>query len=216
MTQSFRYSPARYNYLLLKMGIIRVGTLHDFRRSEHRRGIADPQEGKKRVSKHVDHLDVFGADDPNAKMLEHFRAIKLGSDARVTLTNVQLAQTFDHPDCFILCTSTKRSASTMAEFDGADSCVEITNLQFFYEQLTLALNIHVPIVFRGLFKVSYQLREEHWNGQNWGAHPALIKEPVFRNQHEIRAVWTPRFKEHIEPLVVGNYRLTQACQEVHV
>lgn len=104
----------------------------------------------------------------------------------------------------------------MAEFDGADSCVEITNLQFFYEQLTLALNIHVPIVFRGLFKVSYQLREEHWNGQNWGAHPALIKEPVFRNQHEIRAVWTPRFKEHIEPLVVGNYRLTQACQEVHV
>ncbi len=44
----YRYTNSCYNKLLLNMGCIRVGTLHDFRKSEHKKGIADPQEGKKK------------------------------------------------------------------------------------------------------------------------------------------------------------------------
>lgn len=198
------------------MGIIRIGTLHDFRKSEHRKGIADPQEGKKRVNKHIDHLHVSGPEDPSTRMLEAFRAINLGPGAGVTLTNVRLSQSFDHPDCFVLCSSKRRARSTMAEFEGADSCVEIFDAPLFYHELTRALNVHTPVVFRGLFEVTYQPREEDWNGLDWGSHPALIKEPHFAPQYEVRTIWTPRFRQVIAPMVVGNYRLAGACREAHV
>lgn len=43
----YRYSKKEYNEKLLKIGEIRIGTLHDFRNKEHKIGISDNQEGKK-------------------------------------------------------------------------------------------------------------------------------------------------------------------------
>ena len=216
MTSTYRYSEKRFNHLLLNMGIVRVGTLLDFRRAEHRKGIADPQEGQKKVNKDIDRLFVSGAEDPNARMLEAFRAIKLGPGSGVSLENVRLSKSFDHPDCFVFCSSAKRSRAVMEEFESADSCVEVFDAPLFYRELTRALKSHTPVVFRGLFPVTYQPREEAWNGRDWGHHPALIKEPIFSQQFEVRAVWTPRFGQAISPLVVGDYRLTAACREANV
>jgi hypothetical protein len=107
----YRYSPQRYNSSLLTMGVIRVGTLHDFRRTEHNKGIADPQEGKKIVSHRIDQLHISDTEDPNIKSnidvraLEAFRAIKMSNSKNITFRNVTVCQSFDEPDCFILCTS---------------------------------------------------------------------------------------------------------------
>jgi len=45
----YRYSNSKFSNILTVLGGIRVGTLHDFRNSEHKKGIADPLEGKKTV-----------------------------------------------------------------------------------------------------------------------------------------------------------------------
>ncbi|MFZ1908535.1 MAG: hypothetical protein WAU52_05580, partial [Burkholderiales bacterium] len=55
---AFKYAKRVHAKQLLTMGILRVGTLHDFRRMEHAKGIADPQEGKKRVSHLVKDLKL--------------------------------------------------------------------------------------------------------------------------------------------------------------
>jgi hypothetical protein len=213
----FRYSARRYICSLLSMGIIRVGTLYDFRRLEHKKGIADPQEGKKVVSHWIDQLQIADTEDPNIKSnidfraLELFRAVKINNSKNITIRNVTLSQSFDVPDCFILCTSKICSKETMFQFEGADSCVEIVEIESFYRVLTNTLNSIIPVIPRGIHEVIYQNREEQWNGQDWGRHPALIKGTKFKEQGELRAIWQPRLNKPISPINVCNYRMFSFC-----
>ena len=45
----YKYGRQCHTELLLQMGVVRVGTLYDFRKEEHKRGISDPTEGKNQV-----------------------------------------------------------------------------------------------------------------------------------------------------------------------
>ncbi len=213
----YRYSTKKYTQSLLAMGIIRIGTLHDFRRTEHMKGIADPQEGRKQVFHPIEHLHVTDPNNPEVKAIEQFGVFNFGDKpTNVKIEGITIARSFDGPDCFILCTSKVFSKKTMLEFDGADSCYEITNPNYFFELLTDTLNSIVPVFLGGVHEVIYQNRTEKWNGKDWGRHPALIKETEFSNQAEIRAIWQPRYGQPIQPIVIGNYRLGEACRELPI
>lgn len=218
----YRYSSQRHNSSLLAMGVIRVGTLHDFRSMENKKGIADPQEGKKIVSHRIDQLHIADTEDPNIKSnidiraLEAFQAVKMSNSKNITFHNVTVSRRFDEPDCFILCTSKICSKETMSQFEGADSCVEVVEIESFYRVLTDTLNSITPVIFRGIHEVIYQNREEDWNGQNWGHHPAMIKETKFNKQSELRAIWQLRFNHQISPVVLGNYKLGAYCRNVSI
>ena len=204
------------------MGVIRVGTLHDFRRAEHNKGITDPQEGKKYVSHLIDQLQIADSEDPNIKdnidfrALEAFGVAKIRNSKNITFQNITVSQSFDAQDCYILCTSKICSKETMRQFEGADSCVEIIDIDSFYSVLTYTLNSITPVIFRGIHEVLYQNREEHWNGQSWGRHPAVIKETKFIKQGELRAIWQPLSKHPISPVILGNYRLGAFCRKVSI
>jgi len=219
----YRYSTKQYNSQLLSMGIIRIGTLYDFRNTEHNKGVADVQEGKKKVSHHINELHIANSDDPNIKCnidfnsLEKFGAVKFNGDVKdVTFRNVNVSKSFDVPDCFILCTSKTCSKETMHQFEGADSCVQIIEIESFYRALTDSLNSLTPVIFQGIYEVIYQDREETWNGRDWGRHPAVIKEIDFIKQNEFRAIWQPRCKNYISPVITGNYRLGAFCRNVSI
>ncbi len=219
----YRYSAQKYNSSLLSLGIIRVGTLYDFRHTEHNKGIADPHEGKKEVFHHIDKLFVTDPNDPNIKgnidfkSLEKFGAVSFGSNAKnTTFKNIVVSKSFDVPDCFILCMSKICSKDTMHQFEGADSCVEIVKIESFIKFLTDALNCVWPVMFQGIYEVIYQNREENWNGQDWGRQPALIKETKFKKQGEIRAIWQPLCKQPIEPIIIGDFRLGAFCRNVFI
>ena len=210
----FRYSQWKFCQSLLKMGTLRVGTLHDFRWVEHKQGIADPKEGRKEVFHEVGHAKITDLSHPDARAATEFGVFNFGEGPiDVTLSDVTFARTFDHPDCFILCSSSSLSTSMFREFEGSDACIRIVDLERFYGAVTEALNSVTPVVFRGVYKVSYQTRKERWNGKNWGGHPALIKEFEFANQHEIRAIWQPKFNQSIEPLIITNPTIGAACRE---
>jgi len=189
---------------------------------EHKKGIADPQEGKKIVSHRIDQLHIADTEDSNIKSnidvraLEAFRAVKMSNSKNITFENVALSKSFDEPDCFILCTSKMCSKETMSQFEGADSCVEVVEIESFYRVLTDTLNSITPVIFRGIHEVIYQNRKEHWNGQDWGRHPALIKETEFKKQDELRAIWQPRLNKPISPVILGNYRLVAFCRNVSI
>jgi hypothetical protein len=219
----YRYAARPFSKQLLIMGGLRVGTLHDFRRIEHQQGIADPQEGKKNISHTARHLEHKNGRWTGAPAdLEAFEGLgmkpkfQIGPNATVTMTNSTFVQTFDHPDCFVLCMSERRSKETMEQFGGADSCVEIVNIPAFFDLLTATLNSLEGVAFQGVHRVTYKTRSEQWRKRDQAANPALIKEPSFAPQCEARAVWMPRRGGRIEPLVLGDYRLGRYCREVSV
>lgn len=218
----YRYSKAQHNTSLLETGSIRIGTLHDFRRIEHAKGISDPNEGKKAVSHHIDHLSFIGSDPPrNSK--DH-RALDLGGVVidtsgggyvgRITFSDTRLVRRVDHSDCFILCLATDCSYQTMAEFEGAETCVQIVDPTGFFQALTLALNVKRPIRFMGVHRVRYASRQEVWNGEDLGMSPALLKEPEFERQHELRALWFPLDGRPISPLILTEEGLKPFCRLV--
>lgn len=219
----YRYSAQKHNTSLLAIGVIRIGTLYDFRRIEHHKGIADPQEGKKEVFHHIDKLFVNDPNDTNIKdntdfrALDKFGAVRFGSNSKNALfQNCTVSKGFDVPDCFIYCTSKVCSKETMIQFDRADSCIEIIGIESFYRILTNVLNSITPVDFKGFKEVTYQNRVEQWNGIDWGNHPAFIKEPRFKKQSELRAIWQPLCKNRISPIITGDYRLGKYCRNVSI
>lgn len=213
----YRYSAEEYNQSLLKLGGIRIGTLHDFRKAEHKQGIADPQEGKKKVTHYIDNAVASNTDNLHGKAAKEFNVVDLGKgNANISFRNCTFSKSFDEPDCFILCFSSVKSKKVMAEFEGANSCIEITNQNSFFQQLTNTLNQLTPVIFRGVHKVIYQNKVETWNGIDWGDNPAVIKELEFKAQYELRAIWQPRFNQKISPIIFNNYQLTSSCHKISI
>lgn len=207
MKRAFRYAPRKYSDSLLALGNVRIGTLHDFRRSEHKRGIADANEGKKVVVHHTPFVTTEDEGSIHLRAFKEFGAIDIGDSHGCTFKDITVQKTFDMPDCFVHCISSKLSVDVMREFEGADSCLEITRPIEFYERLTRTLSSIVPVSLYCISDVKYRTREELWNGNDWGHHPALIKESEFSDQYEVRAIWIPRFNGVIAPVVVNDVEL---------
>ena len=219
----YRYSPKIFNASLSIMGIIRIGTLHDFRKAEHKAGISDPKEGTKTVNHHINHLQVEDSSDTSKNnkkdidSLSAFNAISLGENPKnITIRNVYFSKNFNEADVFILCMSKYLSTKTMDQFEGADSCIEITNESLFFQLITETINSITPVIFRGVYKVTYQDREEQWDGLTWGRHPAIIKEKEFSPQGELRAIWEPKNSSEIQPLIIGNYKIGACVRHVAI
>lgn len=216
----FKYAPSRYNALLVTMGCLRIGTLYDYRKAEHKRGIADPMEGKKQVSHHVRSLHIADSNDPSVRQskdfraLEAFNAFRIENSRNIRIENISVVQQFDAPDCFVYCLSSTRSTHMYQEFEGSDSCVEIIDPEAFFRYISVSLNALTRVTFRGIHRVTYSSKEEQWNGRDWGTHPALLKEPSFRGQAELRAIWTPNFERSIEPTIIGNIQIMAACKTI--
>ena len=119
----YRYSPKKFNDNLFVMGGIRIGTLHDFRNTEHKAGISDPKEGTKTVSHQIGKLDIEDSSDTSRNnkkdidSLSAFNAISLGENCKnITISNVSVSKVFNEPDVFILCVSKHLSKKTMNQF----------------------------------------------------------------------------------------------------
>ncbi len=200
------------------MGCLRIGTLYDYRRAEHQRGITDPSEGKKQVTHHVSSLHIANSNDPlmrrskDFRSLEAFRAMRIENSTDIRIENCTFAQDFDVPDCFIYCLSSTSSRKMYGEFEGSNSCTEIVDTASFLQLVTESLNAISAVNFQGLHRVTYAPRDEEWNGADWGTHPALLKNPTFSKQAELRAIWTPKFEIEIKPVVIGNSQIPSACR----
>lgn len=213
----FKYLPEKHARSLLAIGQLRVGTLYDFRSMEHKKGIADPKEGTKRVEAKIEYASGYlGLGDMSAVRAfnETWNGIFPTESPDFWMEGMTLANNFKAPDCYVFCASNVCSSRVMSEFEGADTCLEIADWDGFLNALTGALIARVPIQNRcGTTDVVYQAREETWNEQDWGTSPIRIKEPEFAGQHEVRAVWIPS-PSPIQPLIIEDSRLTKFVREI--
>lgn len=213
----YKYAEQQYTDSLMSMGNLRVGTLHDFRRSEHKRGIGDGGEGKKVVNHRMVGVNEHNIKAEHALANELFKAVRIEEGAtNVNIGQLIVEQHFDHPDCYILCLSHERSKAVMNSLEGTDSCLELVGFEPFLHKLTEVLNELVPVKFLGVDCVTYQSREEKWNGRDFGAHPAFVKEFEYKAQAEVRAIWEPKFNHPISPIIVNHIALSQYFKPIQI
>jgi hypothetical protein len=214
------------NDALLQTGSVRIGTLHDYRKAEHKPGIADAQEGLKWVHHRIDQWnfadEVPGTPSLHAKTSSalgvniDYSDLPPGQKPSGSIRNVRLMQFINDPNCFVHCTSYELSKEVMAEFKDADSCVEIYNQGGFYKTLTAAINKHTPVKWGGTHIVHYQNRFEAYNGEDLGLPASVVKGVEFSGQYEVRAIWHPLEHGPIDWMPIDVPELTRFCRRVKV
>ncbi|WP_146128127.1 hypothetical protein [Burkholderia gladioli] len=190
----YKYMKRKYADSLITSGNVRIGTLHGFRDVERFGvGIADPMEGKKSVVEHIEHRKYLGG-TPDANALKQL-GIEIGKYAAPTISNAAIQIDVDHPDAYVWCCSRSKSRAAMEKIDGADTCVEIFDVDGFYGALIEAMRNTGDFKVAGPLSVIYHSLVERWNGKNLGEHPMFMKGRFFSDQEEVRIGWIPTARE---------------------
>lgn len=150
----------------------------------------------------------------NESTLKNFQGIEIGGTGAIE--SIEMRKHFDNSNCYILCSSKYCSEQTMREFEDADSCIEIINVELFYEIITNTLiqETKINLKFEGIFEIEYQDREEKYNGIDMGYYPSQIKGKKFESQGELRAIWQPLNNEKIDPIIIVNCKIAELCRPI--
>lgn len=217
----FKYGKKQNLMGLLGMGALRIGTLSDYRKGEHAKGISDALEGTKEIVNKIDKLNISGKDwgdqeKKSAEMLLKF-GMHVAPGANMTMVNSTIVKKFEL-DAFVFCFSIEENPSrrTMRQFEGADFCVEIIEVDGFFNELQSIIakvsGAHRVIPPQA---VNYKDRNEIYNGKDFGLHPGLIKELSFSPQNEGRILWEYEpGNQTYQPFISGHWRLGSYCKLV--
>jgi len=193
----YKYTEKKFAHLLYKYGYLRLGTIFDFRKNEHNKGIFDQDEGKKYVTHQPGIITVsasnyedFKASD-QSKALEDLANININKGATVGFFGTKFYREFQSPNAFIFCTSSELSKSAMHSIENADTCIEIIDPYNFYTAITNELSKFYSINYIGYRPIEYKSRNINWAPNHHENHPAFLKEKDFEVQKEIRAIWAP-------------------------
>lgn len=199
----YKYLHREHAQLLMEKGTLRIGTLYEYRDTEkHGNVVGDADEGQK--SLYMDVNDEKWTCDNQRSFGKKF--IKVSPGASVHLENVAFEEKQNSPNCYIYSAAQEFDEKALRNF-GYDACIVIENPAKFFYAITRALRDKA--VFEGFFPCQYVSRRVA-HDQDHGIHPALIKDPSYKEQKEVRAVWKP-FHEVIGPLIIDCPYVIKHC-----
>lgn len=185
----FKYTALKYAAALATLGLIRVGTLADFRGIEH--GVrSDCDEGVFREKRYYPELFLDAPpEDPFLK-----RAIRIDPGAAaggLYFSDLRVSNAYPGLNFHALCLSTKDySADEANAIDpNYNSCVRIDDPGGFIRSLSQGIAAHGFWV--GGDMVSYGTREPARGFGPRRINPAFIKDPKFSHEAEWRGLWYP-------------------------
>lgn len=203
----FKFVKRRYMNGALATGSIRLGTLHDFRKTEdHGQSQGDPSEGKNNVFQHVGFLDSH---DPSSFA---GRIVVLSDGA--TMENCTLVEERDFPDSYVFCASTNFSEDLFRKWntsDGLDACYEISDVAGFINAISNALDNSAQLV--GYAPVVYVDGDLDGAAGQHVIHPAFVKQVrKYKWQTEYRFVWQHKRPEEADPKLFEVNGLSRCCK----
>lgn len=197
MTCFYKYLPSDAARSVCDAGKIRLGTLYSYREMEKfGAGVGDRDEGKR----------SDWSKDPNVKSGAQMnsverQAMRVGSG--MILQNNYVEVRVNSPDCYILSFSRLLDRAIAAGLSDQcsetyDSCIEIFDVHGLLA--TISKKIAESAEFKGIHQCVYHSRRRRHDEPE--IHPALLKEPGYSYQYEVRAIWSsvsgspePRFVE---------------------
>lgn len=209
----YKYILKQYLQAFLSRGSLKIGTLHDYRKTEsYGDVIGDKNEGL-----HKTELFLKGGGEidlaSNSPESEYFRKHVLQPeqrDAKVKIILEDGARLIAHsnsPDLYIYCVSSEYSPTVMKEF-GCDACLQIFRPYEFFD--AISRKIRHQAVFNGLGPVTYLNKTTHYT-QPHTLHPAVMKDPEYEYQKEWRSIWVPK-KTNNQPLILNVPKAIRHCR----
>lgn len=191
----YKYLPLKYAELLSNSGCIRIGTLQSYRNTEHGSEIGDMNEGVVFQYSH----DKYAKRGDELNPLEE-KVIKVGRG--MVVENNYVVRSLQSPNCYIFCASLSCKKAILEKLnrdcpeDKYDACVEIKNIDKFVNEITSAFSGQVKYV--GRFNCDYIGRKHHY--AKTIPNSAIIKDPRYSYQEEVRFIWEPKEKNEIKPV----------------
>lgn len=197
MTYLYKYLPSKAARSVCDAGKIRLGTLYSYRKMENfGPGVSDRDEEKR----------TDWSKDPNVKSGAQMnpverQAMLVGSG--MVLHNNYVEVRVNSPDCYILsfsCVLDQEIAAGLSDqcSETYDSCIEIFDIHGLLD--TISKKIAESAEFKGIHQCMYRSRRRRHDEPE--VHAALLKEPSYSYQSEVRAIWSsvsgspaPRFVE---------------------
>lgn len=212
----FKLLGTQYAVDLVERGTVKITTLRRCRETEERTagpGRSDRREGYMEVDFNFGFFRLLGPDQemPEELAKEGYTLLELGEGrVRAAVRPTLMQQMHSSPDVFLYCVSYYRSRRMERRFaSGDDSWVEIFDPDGFFGVLDSYMSSlgHTP---KGRHMVEYRSRRVRRGERPRKAE--LIKDCWFAAENEIRAIWTPRDREPIQPLIVSLPELTRFCR----
>lgn len=192
----YKYLPLEFAERLVHSGNLKIGTLLGYQNIEELGSeIGDKDEG----------ISIEFSHDKEAKTGDRLNplesaAIKVGP-GMIVMGNYIEKRHFS-PNLYLFCASLSYDKSILKKLnedypeDKYDACVKITNLKDFVEEVNTVLSDKGRFI--GCFQCTYIDRKFHYTEKR--LHPAIIKDPRYSYQKEVRLIWEPKNKKnHTDP-----------------
>lgn len=205
MPQSVLYKYLRRNHAeqLISKGVFRIGTLFEFRDIEtHGTEIGDSSEGTKSTLYSPEGETWTKGNQP--EWGENF--VKLGEGSQVSFHGCLMEQEQTSQDYYIYSTTKIFDQNALADF-GYDACIIIHHPQKFFNALSRCFR-HTGKFF-GVFNCQYVNRRQ-WHEQQNAIHPAILKDPQYEKQVEVRCMWEPQ-KSKVEAKIIRCPKAAKYC-----
>jgi hypothetical protein len=175
----------RYAQSLVEHGRIRIGTLNDYKRTEHlHEAISDNSEGKKTIR-----VGLYSSDHPedHSTHIEKLIGKKFKGFKGVYVTDSNFTEYA--PDCPVFCFAESVDGLRKHVDPQYDCLITFERVKEFSRIVCIALCalglpikrvICAPCVYRPRTMDSYGDKNEH---------PAFIKDPKYSGQREVRLMW---------------------------
>ncbi len=204
-----KYTEKKHFDSLIENGSIKIGTLKNYRSSEHGTMVSDSMEGVKSLAGTYKELTSSGI--KASQSLSSFIHIGEGGSLRdVSFSRMK----FYGENYFIFSMSSiyrETDHKAWKEKENYDICYRINAPRTFFEKITQKLNELVPVKLLGVCKIHYYNENtgmDFFDPKN--SYPAFMLKGCtgFAEQKEIRAVWQPNTLKDIEPIIINDTRLS--------
>jgi len=211
----YKHENLRHIRSLHTLNQIRIGTLYDFRKSEHGKGIADALEGTTTVRTHVDRSGMLSGRDLRGTVPELLGGIYVDDTSTIELNNCRFSSNITFPNCHILCFSRSNTEAARSSA-GREASMMVFDIVFVARQVQQLLSTHYDCRFNvsgGDCHYIPRIQDLHWQRKDYGVSPLFIKgeDASYIDQAEYRLAFIPEdTKLTLEPLVCPVPRISEA------
>ncbi|MBA7573477.1 hypothetical protein ES708_15275 [subsurface metagenome] len=204
----YKYINNKYVNDFFTHGKIRVGTLYEYRNTEkYGTIIGDKDEGTKSKYMELTKSNVT-SEEQLPDFARRIAKFDLGEGNTAHFKNCVFEERQDSPDCFIYSMCNTYDQAIMHRLD-YDTCIKIEQPDEFFTALSRSLRHKAT--FEGYFSCIYTNRRRKYNEVD-DSRPALIKDPVYKSQCEVRAIWMPKKKTRIKHLILNCKKAVKYCR----
>lgn len=184
MSSLYKYLPAKYANNLINENSLKIGTLFSYRNTEnYGEEIGDTDEGTRIEYSH-------DKEQKRGDQLNTLESVALRGCSGMTVENNYVELRHHSEDVYLYCLSKKLSNDIMDKLnkdfpeEKYDACVEIHEPEKFVEAID-ALFAHKGRNL-GVITCCYINRKQHYSVPMH--HPAIIKDPKYSYQEEVRVI----------------------------